>query len=47
MLLEKLDPFQKNVLSMFCGRKPDKIKCLIRKGSFLLRYKRLLDGRYQ
>ena len=22
-----VDPFQKNVLFMFCGRKPDKIKC--------------------
>ena len=48
MLLEKLDPFQKNVLFMFCGRKPDKIKCLIWEGDgFLLLYKRLLDGRYQ
>ena len=48
MLLEKLDPFQKNVLSMFCGRKPDKIKCLIwEEDNLLLRYKRLLDGRYQ
>ena len=42
------DPFQKNVLFMFCGRKPDKIKCLIWEGDgFLLLYKRLLDGRYQ
>ena len=24
-----VDPFQKNVLFMFCSRKPDKIKCLI------------------
>ena len=23
-----IDPFQKNVLCLFCGRKPDKIKCL-------------------
>ena len=43
-----IDPFQKNVLFMFCGRKPDKIKCLIWEGDeFLLLYKRLLDGRYQ
>ena len=43
-----IDPFQKNVLFMFCGRKPDKIKCLIWEGDgFLLLYKRPLDGRYQ
>ena len=43
-----IDPFQKNVLFMFCGRKPDKIKCLIWEGDgFPLLYKRLLDGRYQ
>ena len=43
-----VDPFQKNVLFMFCGRKPDKIKCLIWEGDgFLLLYKRLSDGRYQ
>lgn len=41
-----IDLFQKNVLFMFCGRKPDKIKCLIWEGDgFLLLYKRLLDGR--
>ena len=27
-----VDPFQKNVLFMFCGRKPDKIKCLVWNG---------------
>ena len=44
----EIDPFQKNVLFMFCGRKPDKIKCLEWKGDrFVLVYKRLLDGRYQ
>ena len=33
---------------MFCGRKPDKIKCLEWEGDgFVLVYKRLLDGRYQ
>ena len=43
-----IDPFQKNVLFMFCGRKPDKIKCLEWEGDgFVLVYKRLLDGRYQ
>lgn len=43
-----LDPFQKNVLFMFCGRQPTKIKCLVWEGDgFLLLYKRLLDGRYQ
>ena len=44
----EIDPFQKNVLFMFCGRKPDKIKCLEWEGDgFVLVYKRLLDGRYQ
>ena len=39
-----VDPFQKNVLFLLCGRKPDKIKCLIWEGDgFLLLYKRLLD----
>ena len=43
-----IDQFQKNVLFMCCGRKPDKIKCLIWEGDgVLLLYKRLLDGRYQ
>ena len=43
-----LDPFQKNVLFMFCGRSPTKIKCLVWEGDgFLLLYKRLQDGRYQ
>ena len=28
-----VDPFQKNVLFLFCGRKPDKIKCLIWKAT--------------
>ena len=42
------DPFQKNVLFMFCGRSPTKIKCLVWEGDgFLLLYKRLQDGRYQ
>ena len=42
------DPFQKNVLFMFCGRSPTKIKCLVWEGDgFLLLYKRLQDGRFQ
>lgn len=28
----EIDPFQKNVLFMFCGSKPDKIKCLVWEG---------------
>ena len=37
----EIDPFQKNVLFMFCGSKPDKIKCLVWEGDgFLLLYKR-------
>lgn len=43
-----LDPFQKNVLFMFCGRKNNRIKCLLWEGDgFLLLYKRLEDGRFQ
>ena len=43
-----IDPFQKNVLFMFCGRSPTKIKCLVWEGDgFLLLYKHLQDGRYQ
>lgn len=43
-----LDPFQKNVLFMFCGRKNNRIKCLVWEGDgFLLLYKRLEDGRFQ
>ena len=43
-----LDPFQKNVLFMFCGRKNNRIKCLLWEGDgFVLLYKRLEDGRFQ
>lgn len=43
-----LDPYQKNIMFMFCGRKPTKIKCLIWEGDgFLLLYKRLNDGKFQ
>ena len=43
-----LDPFQKNVLFMFCGRKNNRIKCLLWEGDgFLLLYKRLETGKFQ
>ena len=43
-----IDPVQKNVLFMFYGRIPAKIKCLVwEEDGFLLLYKRLQDGRYQ
>lgn len=43
-----LDPFQKNVLFLFCGSSPTKIKGLVWEGDgFLLIYKRCESGRYQ
>ena len=42
-----LNPYQKNVLFLFCGRQAGKIKGLVWEGDgFLLLYKRLEDGRF-
>ena len=41
----KLDPYQKNVLFLFCGRCSDRIKGLVFEGDgFLMLYKRLEAG---
>lgn len=42
-----LDPFQKDVLFLFCGRRPGRLKGLVWEGDgFLLLYKRLNVGRF-
>lgn len=42
-----LDPFQKHILFLFCGKRTDRIKGLVWEGdSFLLLYKRLNVGAF-
>ena len=44
----KLDPYDKNTLFLFCGRRNDRIKALLWEGDgFLLMYKRLDKGAFQ
>ena len=43
-----LDPYEKNVLFLFCGRRKDRIKCLLWEGDgFVLLYKRLENGSFR
>ena len=43
-----LDPYDKNTLFLFCGKKPDRIKGLIWEGDgFLLLYKRINIGTFK
>lgn len=44
----KLDPYDKNTLFLFCGRRSDRIKALLWEGDgFLLMYKRLDNGAFR
>ena len=44
----ELDPFQKNILFLFCGKRTDRIKGLVWEGDgFLLLYKRLNIGGFR
>jgi len=43
----KQNPYQKNVIFLFCGHDSSKIKALVWEGDgFVLAYKRTEDGRY-
>ena len=43
----KINPFEENVLFLFCGRNQSKIRGLVWEGDgFLMLYKRVEDGRY-
>ena len=44
----QLDPYQKDILFLFCGRRTDRIKGLVWEGDgFLLMYKRLDNGSFR